>query len=390
MPIGRYEVAAELTGFKRVVQSPVPLDVDQVARVDFSLSLGDIAETVNVVSERPVVNSETSSIGQIIDEKQVRGLPLNGRNFIQLGLLVPGTTEGPPGAGTVPSRQGGVAISANGQRTDQNNWMLDGIDNNALFFGLAVIVPSTEAIEQFRVETSNYSAEFGRAAGAVVNLQIKSGTNRFSGVAYEFLRNDAFDAKNFFDTEKAPLRFSQFGGSLGGPIMKDKAFFFGNFEGRRVKRGQTVGGVVPTAAQRRGDFSGQATIFDPSTYDAATNRRQPFANNQIPASRINPISLKPARIDSAAEQSRSRAQLRPPDHQCGRWQSGTRARGLPVELEPCVHGTRVDVQHRRRELRRAADVGGYAGEPPSRRRGAVDVGDAQQSRERTARRRQPL
>lgn len=292
VPIGRYEVAAELTGFKRVAQSPVQLDVDQVARVDFSLSLGDIAETVNVVSERPVVNTETSSIGQIIDEKQVRGLPLNGRNFIQLGLLVPGTTEGAPGAGTVPSRQGGVAISANGQRTDQNNWMLDGIDNNALFFGLAVIVPSTEAIEQFRVETSNYSAEFGRAAGAVVNLQIKSGTNRFSGVGYEFLRNDAFDAQNFFDTEKAPLRFSQFGGSVGGPILRDKAFFFGNFEGRRVKRGQTVGGVVPTAAQRRGDFSGQATIFDPATYDAATNRRQAFANNQIPANRINPISLR--------------------------------------------------------------------------------------------------
>ncbi len=290
MPIGRYEVAAELTGFKRVARAPVALDVDQTARVDFALEVGSVTETIEVRADQPLVNSETSSIGQVINESQVRGLPLNGRNFIQLGLLVPGTTPGTPGAGTVPSRQGGVAISANGQRTDQNNWMLDGVDNNALFFGLAVIVPSTEAIEQFRVETSNYSAEFGRAAGAVVNLQIRSGTNQYHGVGYTYIRDDKLDTKNFFDTEKAPLSYQQFGASLGGPVFQNRTFFFGNYEGRRVERGATVGGNVPTEAMRRGDFSGLPTIFDPATYNAATNTRQPFPNNQIPANRISPIS----------------------------------------------------------------------------------------------------
>ncbi|HEY8551699.1 MAG TPA: TonB-dependent receptor [Vicinamibacterales bacterium] len=292
LPIGRYEVAAELTGFKRIVRSPVPLDVDQTARVDFELELGSVSETVEVVGAAPLVNSETSSLGQVIGETQVRNLPLNGRNFIQLGLLVPGTTPGTPGASTVPSRQGGVAITANGQRSDQNNWMLDGIDNNALFFGLAVIVPSTEAIEQFRVETSNYSAEFGRAAGAVVNLQIKSGTNQFHGTGYTYIRDDKLDTKNYFDTEKAPLDYNQFGASLGGPIFQNRTFFFTNYEGRRVSRGATVGGNVPTEAMRRGDFSGLPTIHDPATYDPGTNARQPFPNNQIPADRINPIAQR--------------------------------------------------------------------------------------------------
>lgn len=292
LPVGRYEVAAELSGFKRVVQSPVPLDVDQTARVDLLLELGAITETVEVTGGAPLVNSETSSIGQVIGEEQVRGLPLNGRNFIQLGLLVPGTTEGPPAAGTVRSRQGGVAISANGQRLDQNNWMLDGIDNNAAFFGLAVIVPSPEAIEQFKVETSNYSAEFGRAAGAVVNLQIKSGTNRFHGTAYEYLRDESLDATRAFDTEKAPLDFHQYGASLGGPLMENRSFFFGNFEGRRIGRGITAGGNVPTEAQRRGDFSGGPILYDPLTYNAATGSRQPFAGNQIPLARIDPAALR--------------------------------------------------------------------------------------------------
>ena len=292
LPIGAYEVSAEIAGFKRAVRAPVPLAVDQTARVNIALELGAITETVQVTGAAPLVNSETSSLGQVIEAQQIRELPLNGRNFVQLGLLVPGTTEGPPAADTVRSRQGGVSITANGQRENQNNWMLDGIDNNAAFFGLAVIVPSTEAIEQFKVETSNYSAEFGRAAGAVVNLQIRSGTNRFHGSLYEFLRNDAFDAKGFFDAEKPPLRFNQFGASVGGPIARDHAFFFFNYEGKRERRGQTVGTNVPTLAMRNGDFSGLPTIFDPATYNPATNTRQPFPGNQIPADRINPIARR--------------------------------------------------------------------------------------------------
>ena len=297
LPVGRYEVTAELSGFKRLKQGPLQLLVTQTARIDLTLEIGQISETVTAESTAPIIDTETNTLGSVIDETQMKEIPLNGRNFIQLGHLVPGTTTGPPAATTVRTRQGGVSLTANGQRQDQNNWLLDGVDNNAQFFGMVVIVPSVDAIREFKVQTSNYSAEFGRSAGAVVSLETKSGTNRFSGTAYEFLRNDVLDAAEFFAARdaagqkiKAPLTFNQFGASFGGPILKDRTFFFANYEGKRVRRGKTVGSFVPTAAMREGNYAGLPTLYDPLTYSAATGLRQPFPENRIPANRIFPAS----------------------------------------------------------------------------------------------------
>jgi len=288
LPVGAYRVTAEAQGFKKFSAGPLQLTVDQTIRVDIELHTGQVTDTVTVTSSVPVVNSETSSVSQLIEETQIKQLPLNGRHFMQLGLLVPGTADGRDS--NVTSRQGGASISVNGQSPDQNNWMLDGVDNNATMFGLAVIIPSTEAIQEFRFETSNYSAEYGRAAGGVVNVQIKSGSNNFHGSLFEFLRNDNFDSRQYFDAGVDPLAYNQFGGALGGRVVRDRTFFFFNYEGQRIRQSSTTGGIVPTAAMRTGDFSGMATIYDPLTL--ANGVRQPFANNRIPTERFHSASTK--------------------------------------------------------------------------------------------------
>lgn len=288
LPVGRHRVEVQLAGFKQYVRGPISLVVDQTARVDIELQPGQVTETITVESAAPVVNSETSSVGQVIEETQVRQLPLNGRHFMQLGLLVPGTTPGRDG--TINSRQGGISVSVNGQPPNQNNWMLDGVDNNATMFGLAVVIPSTEAIREFRLESSNYSAEYGRAAGGVVNLQIKSGTNEFHGSLYEFHRNDNLDSVRYFDVGVPPLAYNQFGGAIGGPAIRNRTFFFFNYEGQRVRRGRTAGGNVATQAMKQGDYAGLPTIFDPLTLDTRTNTRAAFADNRIPAARFHPAS----------------------------------------------------------------------------------------------------
>lgn len=288
LPVGSYRVSVEVPGFKKNATDAIQLAVDQTARVDITLQPGQVTETITVTSSAPVINSETSSVNQLIEETQVKQLPLNGRHFMQLGLLVPGTNSGRDA--TVSNRQGGASISVNGQPPDQNNWMIDGVDNNAIMFGLAVVVPSTEAIREFRFETSNYSAEYGRAAGGVVNLQIKSGSNDFHGSLFEFLRNDNFDSRQYFDIGVDPLAYNQFGGSLGGRLIRDRTFFFFNYEGQRIRSSATTGGVVATAAMRNGDFSGMATIYDPLTLAGST--RQAFPGNRIPQDRFHAASKK--------------------------------------------------------------------------------------------------
>ena len=300
LPVGAYKIEARQAGFEQLVKGPIQLLVNQVARVDLSLRPGAVTETVNVTSSGPVVNSENGSVGDVITHTSIAAMPLNGRNFIQLGQLVAGTTQGAPGDTTVRSREGGVALTANGQRADQNNWMLDGADNNAQMFGMVVIVPALDSVREFRVQTGNYSAQLGESAGAVVSVETKSGTNKFSWDLYEYLRNDALDSPEYFATTnpstgqkiKAPLRYNQFGGSIGGPIVHNKTFFFFNYEAQRINQSATLGSVVPTAAERAGDFTGDPTIYDPLTYDASTGQRQPFPNNQIPSNRIFPAAQK--------------------------------------------------------------------------------------------------
>jgi len=234
-------------------------------------------------------------MGKVIQNQNITQLPLNARNFLRLASLMPGTTSGAPSDGTRRDRQEGISLTVNGQRSEYNNYRLDGIDNNGQIAGVAVMIPSIDAIQEFKVQTAASSAEYGRTSGGVVNIVIKSGTNEFHGTAFEFLRNDVLDATdfftNFFGEKKTPLRRNQFGASIGGPVIKNKTFFFGNYEGFRERRGRTRSFTAPTAPMRAGDFSALAPVHDPFDLDD-TGNRPPFPGNVIPPSRIHPASAK--------------------------------------------------------------------------------------------------
>jgi hypothetical protein len=292
VPTGTYTVAAELSGFKSVQMSNVHVGVDQRVRIDLKLEVGDMAESVTIEASTPLVQTSSSELGTTVDEEQIKALPLNGRNFVSLTRTVPGVLRGIPGAnidgaGSLAWRAS-AAFSANGQRPRDNNYLLDGVDNNETWLQTVVIFPSVDALDEFKLQTSTYSAEFGKSLGGVVNLQIKSGSNQFRGSAYEFLRNDRFDANNFFNNRnhRAKPDFSQhqFGGTLGGPIMRDRTFFFADYQGQRVEQGQTYLSTVPTEAMRRGDFSElDRVIYDPVTH-------LPFENKFIPQDRWDPAA----------------------------------------------------------------------------------------------------
>ncbi|MBM3763542.1 MAG: carboxypeptidase regulatory-like domain-containing protein [Acidobacteria bacterium] len=288
--VGGYSVSVEATGFKRFEQKPVLLEVDQTVRVDVSLKPGDTKESITVEGGQTLVNTDTSALGQIVDNKTIIQMPIGARNFMALATLVPGATAGAPGNDVNRSRQEGVSLSVNGQRVEHNNFMLDGVDNNATLFGNAIVVPSLDAVQEFKVQTSSYSAEYGRAAGAVVNVALKNGSNQIHGTLFEFFRNDKLDANgffaNFFGNRRQPLRQNVFGASVGGPAIKNKLFWFVNYEGLR-RRDLNVGGfLVPTPAQRSGDFSGLPVLHNPLEINAQ-NARVPFPGNRIPESRLN-------------------------------------------------------------------------------------------------------
>jgi hypothetical protein len=292
LPTGTYTVSAELTGFKKVAMTSVLLGVDQRVRIDLALELGAMSEVVEIQAETPLLQTSSSDLGTTVVEEQIKTLPLNGRNFVSLTRTVPGILRGTPGgnidgAGSLAWRAS-ASFSANGQRTRDNNYMLDGVDNNETWLQTVVIFPSVDALQEFKLQTSTYSAEFGRSLGGVVNLQLKSGTNEYHGSVFEFLRNDAFDANNFFNNRagrpKADLSQHQFGATLGGPIVKDKTFFFADYQGLRITSGQTYLSTVPSELMRQGNFSEvNRVIYDPLT-------GQPFPGNIIPQSRWDPAS----------------------------------------------------------------------------------------------------
>jgi len=292
LPTGTYSVSSEVSGFKKVSLANVRLGVDQKVRVDLTLELGQMTEAVEIQAETSLVQTSSSDLSATVNEMQIKTLPLNGRNFVSLTRTVPGVSRGIPGAnidgaGSLAWRAS-AAFSANGARPRDNNFILDGVDNNELWLQSVVIFPSVDALEEFKLQTSTYSAEFGRSLGGVVNLQIKSGTNDFHGSAYEFLRNDALDANDFFNNRagraKPDLNQHQFGATLGGPIFKDRTFFFTNYQGWRIKQGQTYLVTVPSEKMRTGDFSEvNRVIYDPLT-------GQPFPGNVIPASRFDPAA----------------------------------------------------------------------------------------------------
>jgi hypothetical protein len=292
LPTGNYVVTAEMTGFKIAALSGIELGVDQRVRIDVTLELGTMTETVTIQAATPLLQTSSSELGTTVKDEQIQTLPLNGRNFVSLTRTVPGVLRGIPGAnidgaGSLAWRAS-ASFSANGQRSRDNNYMLDGVDNNETWLQTVVIFPSVDALDEFKLQTSTYSAEFGRSLGGVVNLQIKSGTNTYRGSAYEFHRNDALDANNFFNNRagraKPDFTQNQFGGTLGGPIFEGKTFFFADYQGHREKLGHVFLSTVPSARMRQGDFSELTKVI----YDPATG--QPFANNFIPRDRWDSAS----------------------------------------------------------------------------------------------------
>ena len=292
IPTGRYTVVAEMAGFKTLVLSNIELGVDQRARIDLKLEVGALTESVTIEAVSPLVQTSSSELGTTVGNEQIEALPLNGRNFVNLTRTVPGVLRGIPGAnidgaGSLAWRAS-ASFSANGQRPRDNNFMLDGVDNNETWLQTVVIFPSVDALDEFKLQTSTYSAEFGRSLGGVVNLQIKSGTNTLRGSAFEFHRNDALDANNFFNNRagrpKPDFKQNQFGGTVGGPVFRDRTFFFGSYQGHREMQGQTFLSTVPSLAMRRGDFSElNRVIYDPQT-------GQPFPGNLIPNNRIDTVA----------------------------------------------------------------------------------------------------
>jgi hypothetical protein len=292
IPTGRYTVVVEMAGFKTMALSSIDLGVDQRARIDLKLEVGALTESVTIEATSPLLQTSSSELGTTVTNEQIEAMPLNGRNFVSLTRTVPGVLRGIPGsnidgAGSLAWRAS-ASFSANGQRARDNNFMLDGVDNNETWLQTVVIFPSVDSLDEFKLQTSTYSAEFGRSLGGVVNLQIKSGTNAMRGSGFEFHRNDAFDANNFFNNRagraKPSFEQNQFGGTLGGAVFKDKTFFFGAYQGHREAQGQTFLSTVPTLKMRSGDFSELTRII----YDPQTG--QPFANNTIPSGRIDTVA----------------------------------------------------------------------------------------------------
>jgi len=258
--IGRYSVTVEKQGFKRAVAGPVQVNIQDRVGVDLKLEPGAPTEIVTVTGQRPQLETETSELGQVVDSRRINALPLNGRNYAQLALLGAGVAPAEPGSRVETT----FGFSANGARSLQNNFLLDGIDNNAnlgdVLNGSAYVVqPSVDAIAEFKVQTNAYSAEFGRGNGAIMNAVIKSGTNQIHGDVFEFLRNEKFDAINAFDSGQQPYKQNQFGFTLGGPIIKNKTFFFGDYEGLRIRQGLPQLSTVPTQDEIAGNFSGFLT-----------------------------------------------------------------------------------------------------------------------------------
>ncbi|MBI2686623.1 MAG: TonB-dependent receptor [Acidobacteria bacterium] len=308
---GTYEVTCAAVGFKTEVRRNIPLELNQKARIDFQLQVGQQTETIEVSSAAPLLKTEDATLGSVIDNKRIVELPLNGRNFAQAATLMPGVVYGSARMGVDGNQTIGtrampgqiVGISANGQRDANQNITLDGVTATDGFKSSMLFVPSIEAIEEFKIQSAVYSAEYGMNSGAQANVSIKSGTNLWHGAAFEFLRNDTMDARGFFlapNQSKNKLRRNQFGGVFSGPVKRDKTFFLVNYEGRRERRGTPSRSTVPTVAMRNGDLSeilipGNRWYPRDANPGAARAIRPlgstlPLPNNIIPQSLISPVS----------------------------------------------------------------------------------------------------
>lgn len=314
---GRYRMEGEKAGFKKFVREPIVVEIESGLRVDMALQVGAQTETVEVTSEAPLLQPETQSLGQVVEGRAVTEAPLNGRNPLALVALVPGVVpQGSPSGG---NSSGGSPVGANpfalgdfqvgGGQAGQSSILLDGVATNGAYLNIVTVVPTQDAIQEFKVQTNNLGPEYGRFAGGVINLATKSGTNSFHGSAYEFLRNKVFDANDFFSARAGlsvpAFTQNQFGVNVGGPVIKNKLFFFSAYEGYRLRKGNTITASMPTALERSGDFSQSGfPIYDPLTSEAAGGN--PNCTSGGPACRTqfsfngNPNVIDPARFDPTA------------------------------------------------------------------------------------------
>src|SRR5215468_4422549 len=302
VPTGTYTIRVEAQGFAASEQRDVRLQVDERRTADFTVTPASVTSTVEVSATEVAVETSNPTLGQVITSEQVADLPLNGRDFVQLATLTPGTTqETNPnsffngGPSSEVSTRGTYSLSVGGSRAQSTDWLLDGNDNNELTGGGIAILPSIDAIQEFKVLTYNYSAEFGTRAGPTVLVTTKSGSNDFHGSLFEFLRNTSLDAKSFFATDAEKFNLNQFGGSLGGPIRKGKTFFFIDGEQKFQRHGITFTGLVPSEAMRNGDFSADAfgnaialPTPDPTDPNKAILPAGAIVNPHVSGAAVNP------------------------------------------------------------------------------------------------------
>ena len=300
MPVGTYELKVGAPGFQTAVYRSITLVLNQTARVDFQLKIGPATETVDVASTAPLLHTDTTQLSTVIDARTNIDLPLLTRNYIQLALLAPGSVN--PDPQTLTSGDGPWGAGRpyiNGNREQANNFLLDGMDNNQVSDNLVGFTPSVDAIQEFSLITQNASAEFGNFQGGIISASIKSGTNSYHGSVFEFFRNDVLNANNwannFQGLPKPKLRWNMFGATFGGPIVKNKLFFFVDYQGQRFDYPASSTPItVFTAAERQGDFSQLLTgqgiqLYNPYPLDANGNRT-PFPNNRIPLKLMDPVA----------------------------------------------------------------------------------------------------
>jgi Outer membrane receptor for ferrienterochelin and colicins len=279
LPVGRYDVTVEKSGFQRYVQTGVSLAVNDSATIDATLAIGGVAEAVTVAAAAPLVDTQSGTLRGLVDQQRIVDVPLNGRDITQLMATQAGVIV------QSQSSSEGNAFVVNGSRGNGVAYTLDGGMNTDSYRNYSGLFPNPDAIQEFSVQTNNFSAEYSNATGAVVNVITRSGTNQFHGTLFEFLRNGDLNARNFFAPARDSLKRNQFGGTLGGPIVHDKLFFFFSYQRTTLRTDpQLTRQVLPTAAMRTGNFSGFAPIIDPLT-------GKQFPNNQIPADRLSPVTL---------------------------------------------------------------------------------------------------
>jgi hypothetical protein len=290
LPLSVYTLRVEAQGFQPVEQKDVRLQVNEQRELDFTMYPASVTSTIEVSATEVSVQTSNPTLGQVITEQQVAQLPLNGRDFVQLATLTPGTTQETnpnsfftSGASSEVAARGIYSLSVGGSRAQSTDWLLDGVDNNELTAGGIAILPSIDAIQEFKVLTYNYSAEYGTRAGPTVLVSSKSGTNSFHGSVFEFFRNTSLDARSYFAAQREQFNLNQFGFALGGPIRKDKTFFFGDFQGKHQRHGIAFTGLVPTQAMMNGDFRlDPVGLVRGSTPSLFSNLVNPYATGTDP------------------------------------------------------------------------------------------------------------